>query len=305
MGVEFSQAARDRVVRWVADQHQLKSRNPNHRVLVDVCMETMHYPSTREMVLATHGEIADSVLAFPREMRGIEPHKIWEAILASRSEPVGGMGGLGIVGETILWTGADYGVQDNYGLCHFSLNHRERRVQSFHEHRQQIEFVETDPANSKYYEPLGELVAISFRGETKPVGVSLFNGFNSGENFVPDFRLSLPGVIGKMYPRHNSPENFDQMHVLGAAGFRVAQHFGILGVDQPLADLVIGHDGHSAFFKFQLFLYFLKQFDNNEELALQATRKLCVATIHAPQMGTVPRTTGEMVRQHYGQTEEQ
>ena len=304
MGVAVSHTAIERVKRWVADQRQLKTENPNHRVLADVCMETLHHPSTRQTVLSTHGEMAQSILEFPREMRRVEPSRIWEAINASQSEPVGGAGGLGIEGETMLWTGAEYGAQDGYGLCHFSLNHTGRRIQIFDRHRQQIRFVETDPNNSKYYEFLGELVSIPFNGQVRPVEVWLFNGFNSGDNFVPDFRLKLNGLPGNLYPRHDSQENVDQMHVLGAAGFRVAQHFGILGVDQPLADLVIGHDGHSAFFKFQIFLYFLEQF-KDEERALQATRKLCVATIHAPQMGTIPRTTGEMVRKHYGEAEEQ
>jgi len=93
------------------------------------------------------------------------------------------------------------------------------------------------------------------------------------------------------------------MHILGAAGFEVAKQLGVLGVENPLADIVIGHDGHSALFKFQLFLHFYRIYGDSS-MAIQATKKLCVATIHAPQNETVPRTTGEMVIKHYTQEEE-
>lgn len=304
MAIEASRAGKDRVDHWLARQRQFKATHADHRVLADVCMESMFYPSTREMVLSTHGQMAESILEDPRRMGGIEAGKIWEAIVASQSEPAGGAGGLGIVRETMGWTAAEYGEQDHYGLCAFSLLHTLRRVQSFVGHRQQIKLVETDPAASKYYEPLGELVSIPFRGETRPVEAWLFNGFTSGENSVLDFRIRLKGVTGNMYPKYDSPQNVDQMHVLGAAGFRIAQHFGLLGVEQPLADLVIGHDGHSAFFKFELFLYFRKLFNGDEERALQATKNCCVATIHAAQMGTVPRTTRDMIRPHHDEAEE-
>ena len=49
-------------------------------------METLHHPSTRQTVLSTHGEMAQSILEFPREMRRVEPSRIWEAINASQSE---------------------------------------------------------------------------------------------------------------------------------------------------------------------------------------------------------------------------
>lgn len=299
MGTIPNEQAIDRVNRWGDQQRALKRRNPQHRVLVDACMETMHQPGIREMVERTHGLLAKDLLGFPREIARIDTGKIMEAIMADQNEPVGGAGGLGIVEETQCWTAVTYGPSNNFGLAHFSLLPTQRRIQGFDGNRQKVTVVQPDPFKSANYEYLGELVAIPFDGNEMPVQTFLFTGFNRGETFLPDFRYRLPGVTDSMYPKHDSQEGCDQMHVLGAAGFKLAQRFGLLGVEEPLADLVIGHDGHTAFFKFNLFLYFMEKFKDREQ-AILATRKLCAATIHAPQTSTVPITNGGMVRRHYG-----
>ena len=300
MGAIPNEQAIGRVRQWVDQQWTLKRQNPRHRVLVDACMETMHQLSVREMVERTHGALAKDLLGYPREIARIDTGKIMAAILADQNGPVGGAGGLGIVEETICWTAVTHGPNNNFGLAHFSLLPTQRRTQFFDGNRQKVTAVQTDPFKSANYTYLGELVGIPFGGKEMPVQAFLFRGFNRGDAFLPDFRYRLPGITDSMYPKHDSQEGCDQMHVLGAAGFKLAQHFGLLGVDEPLADLVIGHDGHTAFFKFNLFLYFMEKFKDREQ-AILATRKLCAATIHAPQTSTVPITNGGMVRRHYGE----
>ncbi len=290
-----------RVRQWVDQQWALKRQNPRHRVLIDACMETMCQPSTREMVERTHGALAKDLLLYPREMARIDAGKIMAAIQADQNEPVGGAGGLGIVEETICWTAVTHGPLHDFGLAHFSLLPTQRRIQSFEGNRQRSTIVPTDPFKSGHYEYLGDLVSIPFEGIETPLQTFLFTGFNRGDSFLPDFRYRLAGVTDSMYPKHDSQENCDQMHVLGAGGFKIAQYFGLLGVEEPLADLVIGHDGHTAFLKLNLFLYFLDRFKGDREQAILATRKLCAATIHAPQTSTVPITNGGMVRKHYGE----
>lgn len=286
------------VTQWVKNQRQSKQQKPQHRTIVDVCMEVLHSPTATQFVHQIYGEQANALLSFPGEMRSIELGRVWQQMQSHQGEPPGGAGGLGIIGETIASTAARYGAQDNYGLLHISLLHTERRSQIFEGNRQRIGFIGTSPEQSADYEFLGSPVSINFDGSQRPVEVWLFKGFKSDNNSLLSLRLRMEGVTGKMYPKHESPENFDQMHILGAGGFKVAQHFGVIGVENHIADLVIGHDGHTALFKLNLYLNLLEK-HKDPEVALQLTRKLCVATIHAPQVGTVPRTHGEMVRRHY------
>jgi hypothetical protein len=238
-------------------------------------------------------------------MRDVDLSRVWGEISKAQVVPPGGAGGLGIIAETIGWTGARFADDIAFGLVQFSLLHALRREQSLPGMRQKLRFMPTSPEGQEGFLPLGELAEIPFAGETKAVDVWLNTRYARGEKWAPDFRLSLPGTTGILYPSCATQENFDQMHVLGAGGFAVARYFGLLGVDEPVADLVIGHDGHSAVFKFQLFLYFLDKFNRDMGQAVQATRNMCIATIHAPQSGTVPRTNGGMVARHYGSKAEQ
>lgn len=285
-----------KVRNWAAAQRALKLQSPRHRVIIDNCMEGVHTFTPRELVAFYKPELLES----PRTMAGIPVAEVWENAESLRSRPVGGAGGLGIVSETIGWTGARYGEQDGFGLALFSLLHSQKKHQSFEGNSQNIGYENTVPREiNEDYVNLGQLVEIDFLGGKRPLDVWLFTGYSTNErDFVPAFRLSLPGVTGVMYHRCDSVENFDQMHVLGQGGFRVAQYFGLIGVDEPITDLVIGHDGHTALFKLNLLNWF---YDRTKDFnaALAATRKLCAATIHAPQAGTVSRTTGEMVKRHY------
>ncbi|MEA3493280.1 MAG: hypothetical protein U9R38_02715 [Candidatus Margulisiibacteriota bacterium] len=303
MANKISQAGLRYVAQWVKHQRRLKQQNPGHRTAVDVCMEVLHSPTTTQLVRQIYKDRAMTLLNSSNGMRSIELGRIWQQMQSSQSEPPGGAGGLGIIGETIASTAATYGAQDNYGLLHISLLHTQKRSQTFEGNRQRIKFISTRPEQSANYEFLGNPVSINFNGKQRPVEVWLFKGFESEKDSLLSLRLRMPEVTGKMYPKHDSSENFDQMHVLGAGGFKVAQHFGIIGVEDHITDLVIGHDGHTALFKLNLYLHLLK-IHNDPEVALQLTRKLCVATIHAPQVGTVPRTHGDMVRRHYSEEAE-
>lgn len=289
-----------RIQNWVQVQRIFKARNPKHRVIVDVGMECMYGLPPADLVRRIRG---DETLGSWQLMREVNLGRIWEVIQAQQSRPTGGAGGLGIIGETIAWSAARFGEEENLGLFNISLLHTTRRVQSFKGNRQEIQTVEVSAEGQPDYLPLGEITTVSLYGKEIPLQAWLFTGFSKGDNFVPAIRLSVPGVTGIIYPHCESQQNLDQMQVLGQGGFRVAQYFGLVGVEDPIADLVIGHDGHTALFKFNLFLWFLNKYGDKEK-ALQATRRLCVATIHAPQNGTVPRTTGEMFGKHYSPTEE-
>ena len=311
-----SESARRYVRQWQQAQKEAKESNPRHRVLVDPIMESMAPDSQSRILRAAYGEQAEHLLSSAANLREVDPEKIAEVIEQFDSHVPGGAGGLGIIGETLARAAVERGGLDGFGMLRVSLLHEARRVQSFTDgRRQRITEVTTDPLADPTLKYLGnDFVSINFGsghdGEkwvrnATPVEVWLYTGFlNNDVSPLLDLRLRLPEVTGVMYPHFHSQANFDQMHVLGQGGFRLAQYLGVLGAENALGDLVIGHDGHTALFKFNLFLYFYNKFKGNDEAALAATRKLCAATIHAPQVSTVPRTTGDMVRRHYQQDEE-
>lgn len=289
-------AAINMTSQWRDEQAELKIRNPKHRVAIDVCMERVHSFHPAELAQMIHGKnIVNSLAA----MREIDLKQVWGKMQElARTNPPGGAGGLGIIAETQAWTGARQGSANDFGLAMFSPMVTEKRIQTFEGNRQAISPFEVLPENSDLFSPLCT-VGISFGHAEEEVQAWLFTGFKDDKNFVPSISIFKPGTNGTLYASHDTQLNFDQMYVLGAAGFKVAQRFGLLGVEDQLADLVIGHDGHTAVFKFEIFLWFLNQYKGNFEKALAETKKLCRATIHAPQNGTVPRTTGEMVGRHY------
>ncbi|MFA6431972.1 MAG: hypothetical protein WCV91_06320, partial [Candidatus Margulisiibacteriota bacterium] len=291
----------DLALRYFDEQRELKAKKPKHLFGVDVGMEHVRGLSPEEIVCELLGGRPLNSIA---ELASIDVRQIAERIRQEENNPAGGAGGLGIVEQTLGWAGPRYGHlgERTFGLVNASLLHSTRRDQGFAGNRQRISFREVSPGKNDQYYYLGQPIAVTLYGEEVPADVFLFTGFNTGERFAPAFRLSVHGRTGTMYPTFWSQENFDQMQVLGQGGFRLLQHFGVLGVDEPLADFVIGHDGHTALFKFNMFLWFYKKL-GNKEAALSATRRLCIATIHAPQIGTVPRTTGPMVGKHY--TDEQ
>jgi len=298
----ISQTGLSKVNTWVAQQRAFKAANPLHRVIIDVGMESVHVPSCEKLIeraYAGSSHLPKTVSA----LKCLDLSRVFTQIQADFDRPPGGAGGLGIISETQNWTGARFGRAGHFGLMNVSLLHSKRRVQSFEGTRQKVQFFDVSPEGKDGYHYLGNFLSVQKRSENSfkdvPVDVWMFDGYESGGDFVPAFRLSVPGITGELYPHCESMENLAQMHVLGQGGFKLAQHFGLLGKDDAIADLVIGHDGHTAFFKFNMFLWFYEKFNNDVEAALQATRKLCVATIHAPQNGTIPRTKGEMVQQFY------
>lgn len=299
--ITISQTGLNKVNTWVAQQRAFKSANSLHRVFIDVGMESVHVPSNERLIERAY-ESSGNPPRTVEALRCLDLSRVFAQIQADFDRPPGGAGGLGIISETQNWTGARFGRANHFGLMNVSLLHSKRRVQSFEGTRQKVQFFDVSPEDKEGYHYLGDFLSIQRRVgdsfEDVPVNVWMFDGYSSGEDFVPAFRLSVPGITGELYPHCGSPENLAQMHVLGQGGFRLAQHFGLLGKDDAIADLVIGHDGHTALFKFNMFLWFYEKF-NDVEAALQATRKLCVATIHAPQNGTIPRTTGDMVQQFY------
>jgi len=304
--ITISQTGLNKVNTWVAQQRAFKSANPLHRVLIDVGMESVHVPSCERLIERAYtasGNPPRTVEA----LRCLDLSRVFAQVQADFDRPPGGAGGLGIISETQNWTGARFGRANNFSLMNVSLLHSKRRVQSFDGTRQTVQFFDVSPEDKEGYHYLGDFLSVQRRAgdsfEDVPVNVWMFDGYSSGEDFVPAFRLSVPGITGELYPHCGSMENLAQMHVLGQGGFKLAQHFGLLGKDDAIADLVIGHDGHTALFKFNMFLWFYEKF-NDVEAALQATRKLCVATIHAPQNGTIPRTTGDMVQQFYPENAE-
>ena len=248
---------------WVTAQRGLKAKSPRHRVVIDVGMESVHTPHPMDLVRQVHGE---DTLRSLDAMRGIDLAEMRNAIDHAQTKPPGGAGGLGIIEETIAWTGARFAEPLEMGLFLINPLHTSRRAQRFDGNRQRINTVETTPKGHPDYLPLGEIVSISLNGKQTPVNAWLFTGFSSGDNFVPAIRLQVEGITGRLYPSCTSELNFDQMHVLGEAGFKVAKHFGLLGVEEPLADLVIGHDGHTALFKHQIYLWFLEKFPPQVEL---------------------------------------
>ncbi|MDI6732123.1 MAG: hypothetical protein QME05_06130 [Candidatus Margulisbacteria bacterium] len=294
--------ARARLQAWADQQRRLKTKKPQHRVVIDVCMERVCTPSPAQLALRIAG--AEGLTSLDA-MRRLDMARVWEELQAEGVYPIGGAGGLGIIAETLGWTTARYGEAGDFGMLCLSILHDQRRVQEFKDRRQALRFETTEPESNgaTTFEPLGEMGKICLHGEDRAFYGWLHTGYQGAASPI-DIRLSVPGTTGIIYPPNYSQLNFDQMQVLGAAGFEVAKQLGLLGVDNPLADLVIGHDGHSALFKFQLFLHFYKLY-NDASKAIEATKKLCVATIHAPQNGTVPRTTGDMVQKHYPQREEQ
>lgn len=297
-----SQSGISRINTWVMNQRRLRTTNPLHRVLVDVDMESVSTPSAARLVEKAYGSESRRLLGSIEGLRGIDMRRIEEQIKAGQDMPVGGAGGLGIISETINWTGARYGDSLGFGLFNVSPMHTMIRTQTFEGNRQSVKFYEISPEGKEGYHYLGSPVSIDIFKDGQldqlPVDAWLFDGFSCGDDFVPSIKLSVPGITGELYPQCESPEIFAQMHVLGQGGFRIAQHFGLLGKEDAIADLVVGHDGHSALFKFNIFLWFYAQ-HKNVDAALQATRKLCVATIHAPQNGTIPRTSGDMVQKFY------
>ncbi|MFA5105038.1 MAG: hypothetical protein WC527_07690 [Candidatus Margulisiibacteriota bacterium] len=297
-----SQAGILKFQNWVSQQRKFRSANPRHRVVIDAGMESVYVPSCERLIERAYAN-SGSVPKTVEELRCLDLSRIFSQIIADQDNPVGGAGGLGTISETQNWTGARYGRADQFGLMNISLLHSKKRAQSFEGHRQKVQYFDVSPEGKDGYHYLGDFISVQKRTgdsfEDLPVDVWMFDGYKSDGDFVPAFRLSVPGITGELYPHCESMENLAQMHVLGQGGFRLAQHFGLLGKDDAIADLVIGHDGHTAFFKFNLFLWFYEKYDHDTEAALQATRKLCVATIHAPQNGTIPRTKGEMVQQFY------
>ncbi|MFH1390326.1 MAG: hypothetical protein ABIH56_06380 [Candidatus Margulisiibacteriota bacterium] len=289
------------IAQWLTHQRSLIKQNPHHRVGVDVGMESVRGIHPTEILSMLHGKEA------PRTLAGMAQLDLSEVIRVFQSEeekPIGGAGGLGIIEETIGWTAARHGEQDNYGLVCLAPLHIIRRRQSFNGNRQVTEQYTVAPERDPDYLPLGEVSTVTLHKKEVPVQTWLYTGFRNGGNSLLTLRLSVPGVTDRLYPPFYTQENFDQMQVLGQGGFRLCQKLGIIGVDKPLASLVIGHDGHTALFKFNLFLHFLDKF-GSQEAALKATRMLCAATIHAPQNGTVPRTTGDMVLAHYSKEHEE
>lgn len=298
----ISQTGINKINTWVRQQRMLRATDPRHRVVVDIDMESVSTPSAARLVEKAYGLESNWRLGSLEGLRGIEMKRICDQIKAGQDMPVGGAGGLGIISETINWTAARYGKALGFGLFNISPLHTMIRTQSFEGNRQKVSFYEVSPEGKEGYHYLGSPVSIDIYKDgqlsQQPVDAWLFDGFASGEEFVPSIKLSVPGITGELYPHCESPEILAQMHVLGQGGFRLAQHFGLLGKEDAIADLVVGHDGHSALFKFNLFLWFYAQ-HKDVDAALQATRKLCVATIHAPQNGTIPRTKGDMVQKFY------
>ncbi|MFA4843760.1 MAG: hypothetical protein WC632_02265 [Candidatus Margulisiibacteriota bacterium] len=295
-----SARALDFVDSWVKQQRGLKKNDPAHRVGIDVGMESVRGIHPVEILKQLHGEEAATTL---EGMSQLDLNGVVQILAREDEKPIGGAGGLGIIEETIGWTAARHGHRDKYGLVSVAPLHIVRRRQSFEGNRQVSAQYRVSPEKDSNYQLLGELSTVTLNDKEVPVQTWLYTGFRNGGEAALSLRLSVPGVTDMLYPPFYSPENLAQMQVLGQGGFRLCQKLGLLGVDKPIADLVIGHDGHTAFFKFNLFLYFLEKY-GSKETALRATRMLCAATIHAPQNGTVPRTTGNMVIKHYSKEQE-
>jgi hypothetical protein len=297
--VEVSKYGQQIVQKFLGYQRAMKARDPHHRVVVDPIMESMHGDSVRELAQAVSGEQLAATWGAPADLRSLNVLELWRAAEAHLQEPLGGAGGLGIIGGAIARTAAVHGERDNFGLVQISLLHTSRRSQGFTGNRQTLEFYEVDPIKSPHYHFIGEIVSTTLYGEERLTEVWVFTGHNNNDRSLLSLRLRLPEITGIIYPRFDSQANLDQMQVLGQGGFRLAQFLGILGTEEAqLADIVIGHDGHTAMFHFNLFLWFYQKL-GNVSAAIEATRKLCVTTIHAPQTGTVPRTSGKMIRAHY------
>jgi len=307
---EISRAGLLAVNNWVLRQRNLVASNPRHRVIIDVDMESVWAPSQMTICQTALGSDHLRFTSSLAAMRGIPTERLWDAIQSFRNMPPQGAGGLGIISEAINWTAARYGLSNGYGLFNISLLHTQRRTQQFEGNRQKIRFTEAYPEGVAGYHYLGSPVNVKLYGEDRPVDVWMFDGFAVEDYWTPALRLSVPGITGILYHSGDSQENLDQMHVLGQGGFRIAQHFGLIGTmdengkPDNLTSLVIGHDGHTALFKFSLFDWFYEHNGRDMEAALEATRMLCAATIHAPQGGTVPRTTGDMVKKHYAEDDE-
>src|SRR3989339_1788361 len=289
------------ISQWLTHQRGQLKQNPNHRVGIDVGMESVRGIHPSEVLTRLHGDEASHSLS---GMGQLDLNGVIGVFNSEEEKPIGGAGGLGIIEETIGWTAARHGARDGYGLVCIAPLHIIRRRQSFDGNRQVTEQYTVSPERDPDYLPLGEVSSVTLHRKEVPVQTWLYTGFRNGGDGLLSLRLSVPGVTDRLYPPFYTQENFDQMQVLGQGGFRLCQKLGLTGVEKPLASLVIGHDGHTALFKFNLFLYFLEKY-GSKEAALKATRMLCAATIHAPQNGTVPRTTGDMVLAHYPKAHEE
>ena len=286
---------------WVHRQRELKAADPGHRVIIDVGMESVRGIHPDEVLRKIHGP---GVLGSLDAMKRADLAGVWRELQTQQALPIGGAGGLGIVEETLNWAGARYAESENIGLVSITPLPTTRRRQSFAEdQRQVIDTYTVDPKDSPEYLPLGEATSARLYGNEEPIQAWLFDGFKTETSSTLAFRLVKPGTTDILYPGHESQLVFDQMQVLGQGGFNLAQKLGLIGVENPVADVVIGHDSQTALFKFNIFLWFYQKY-GDKEAALRATRKLCIETVHAPQMGTVVRTTGNMVREHYGEEHE-
>ncbi|MCX5749109.1 MAG: hypothetical protein NTZ10_02540 [Candidatus Saganbacteria bacterium] len=78
----------------------------------------------------------------------------------------------------------------------------------------------------------------------------------------------------------------------------------IIESQKSIADLFIGHEGHTALFNFNLYLWFKRLHNGDHTEAMRDTQDLCASTDHAPQAGTVARTRGENFRQHYSEEDD-
>ena len=158
--------------------------------------------------------------------------KVVEDVARVRKEPPQGAGGLGIISQAINNSQLYYGDRLGFGLISMSLLFKNRRMQCIgSDNRQSIGINPVDPSTSSQYSFLGNLVTVRIAGEDFHPQVWMYEGYKEGEEYTPALCMHAPDFTDTIYPHSTSTELFNQMQILGQGGFKLAQHFGLLGTD--------------------------------------------------------------------------
>jgi|GEM_PF-2545385 len=287
-----------------------RQRTSKRVMLLDLGMERVQIRSCADVLARTQPQIARPLT--PENIREADMSRVVDHTLRMRDEPLQGAGGLGIISQAINSSPLYFGDRLGFRLVSLSLLFKHRRVQTIGaDNRQGITNLEIDPSRSSEYSYLGDLVTTRVQGKDFPTEVWMYEGYREGEEFTPALCLRIPGYTDTIYPDNTSMELLNQMIILGQGGFKLAQFLGLAGTKDPQANLVIGHDGHTSLFFFNMLLWNLEQLcrengkpeQENKDEAIQRTRKLCAQTIHAPQIGTVPRFSRETFLSNYTESQ--